>query len=166
MKICEQRAVNESECKNACAYYDKCYSNDTYIAGNVNLHNATEIAYRNGYEKGHEDSKKQSKWISVRDRLPEPEVEVIVLAERNGYSIITTAMYEDGTISTEDSNWNWWDLDFVYDKENDCYLIPEGWWEYRHYNPDDVCNNVIDDEVTHWMPLPSAEIISKSTRGN
>lgn len=97
-------------------------------------------------------------WISVKDRLPEAEKEVIVLAVRryydNEYKLITTAIYEDGKVSTEDSEWNWYDLDFNYDEENDCCYIPEGWWEYRHYNDDDVYNNTIDDEVTHWMPLP------------
>ena len=39
-------------------------------------------------------------WISVKDRLPEAEQEVLILTE-NG--VITTAMYEDGTIYTEDS---------------------------------------------------------------
>ncbi len=28
-----------------------------------------------------------------------------------------------------------------------------GWWESTHYIHDDHYNN-IDDEVTHWMPLP------------
>lgn len=46
-------------------------------------------------------------------------------------------------------------MKFDYDEENDQYLIPEGWWEYRHYNPDDVYNNAVDDVVTHWMPLPN-----------
>ena len=93
-------------------------------------------------------------WISVKDRLPEPETEVFIRALRNGYEVLTTAMYEDGTISTDDSAWNWYDLDFDYDEERDIYLVPKGWWEYRHYNPDDVYNNAVDDEVTHWMPLP------------
>ena len=99
-------------------------------------------------------------WISVDDRLPEPELEVLVLAkvqcEFTGYKgiTITTAMYEDGTISTEDSVWNWYDCDFRFDEEKDQYIISEGWWEYRHYNPDAVYNNCIDDEVTHWQPLP------------
>lgn len=93
-------------------------------------------------------------WISVKDRLPEPECEVLILADRNGHKVITTAMYEDGKMSTEDSCWNWYDCDFDYDEENDVYLIPEGWWEYRHYNPDDVYNCCVDDIVTHWMPLP------------
>lgn len=100
--------------------------------------------------------------ISVEDGLPEPEKEVLVLAIRRFVyggdvqerAVITTAMYEDGTISTEDSEWNWYDIDFIYDEENDVQYIPEGWWEYRHYNPDDVYNNAIDDEVTHWMYLP------------
>lgn len=98
-------------------------------------------------------------WISVKDRKPKPEEEVIVLIKRhwedNVYRFSTMAMYEDGNISTEDSIWCWYDLDFDYDEENDEYLIPEGWWEYRHYNPDDVYNNEITDTVTHWMPLPS-----------
>lgn len=98
-------------------------------------------------------------WISVKDRLPEPEQEVIVAIRREYcgyiYFLVTSAMYEDGSISTDDSDWCWHDLDFDYDEENDRYLIPEGWWEYRHYNPDDVYNNSITDTVTHWMPLPN-----------
>ena len=95
-----------------------------------------------------------AEWISVKERLPEPETEVVILALRKNFKIMTTAMYEDGTVSTDDSIWNWYDIDFNYDEENDQYLIPEGWWEYRHYNPDDVYNNCVDDIVTHWMPLP------------
>ena len=91
-------------------------------------------------------------WISVKERLPDPETEVVILALRKNFKIMTT----DGTVSTDDSIWNWYDIDFNYDEENDQYLIPEGWWEYRHYNPDDVYNNCVDDIVTHWMPLPEA----------
>ena len=98
------------------------------------------------------------KWISVKDKLPKPEVEVLIAAKRefrgNIYCTITTAMYEDGTIYTEDSKWVWIDCEFKYDGEADDYIIDEGWWEYRHYNPDDVYNNMIDDEVLYWMPLP------------
>lgn len=120
----------------------------------------------NSYAEGYEDCKAGKpplekrteypigEWISVKNRLPEPETEVFIRALHNGYEVLTTAMYEDGTISTDDSEWNWYDLDFDYDEERDIYLVPAGWWEYRHYNPDDVYNNVVDDEVTHWMPLP------------
>lgn len=106
-------------------------------------------------------------WISVKDRLPEPETEVLILAERKSYSfkaksatthhIVTTGMYEDGKRNTEDSEWWWYDHDFKYDEELDAYIIPEGWWEYKHYNGDDEHNHPIDDVVTHWMPLPKGE---------
>lgn len=94
-------------------------------------------------------------WISVKDRLPKPEEEVIVsCVALCGYKQITTALYEDGTVNADESDWNWTDVDFDYDKKSGIYYIPKGWWEYKHYNPDDVYNNQIDDAVTHWMPLP------------
>ena len=69
------------------------------------------------------------------------------------------ALYEDGNVFSEDSEWNWEDLyDWgTYDEERDDYRIPEGWWEYRHFNPDDVYNNKIDCPVVGWMPLPPKE---------
>ena len=139
----------------------------------MKTYEATEIAYKNGYEAGFKDGydggmdvgkRHALKWIPVSERLPEPETEVMVLAERRCYSfkakgvtthhIVTTGMYEDGTKNTEDSNW-WWETDgFEYDEELDAYIIPEGWWEYKHYNGDEDHNYTIDDVVTHWMPLP------------
>lgn len=101
-----------------------------------------------------------TEWISVKDKLPPVEAEVLIRAERkyNGKtrSIITTAMYEDGTISEDDSEWFWNNLSefATYNDEKDCYIIPQGWWEYKHYNVDDSYNNLVDDVVTHWMPLP------------
>jgi hypothetical protein len=104
------------------------------------------------------------KWISVKERLPEPETEVVILAERKNYSfkkkgvtthhIVTTGMYEDGSKNTEDSNWVWETDGFEYDEELDAYIIPEGWWEWKHYIDDECHNYAIDDVVTHWMPLP------------
>ena len=32
--------------------------------------------------------------------------------------------------------------------------VPKGWWEYRHFNPDEVYNNKVDEDVVAWMPLP------------
>ena len=93
-------------------------------------------------------------WISVEERLPKPETQVLILAKRGKYTVITNGMYEDGTLNTEDSDWHWYDNDFEYDEENDAYIIPPGWWEYKHYNGDDEYNHAIDDKVTHWMPLP------------
>ena len=137
-----EKCIHKAVCDN--------YTKELSMAMNLKNIRATKCPYF-----------KESGWISVEERLPEPETEVFITAIRNcfdghKYNIVTTAMYEDGTVSTDDSIWNWYDLDFDYDEENDQYLIPEGWWEYRHYNPDDVYNNCVDDIVTHWMPLPEA----------
>lgn len=66
------------------------------------------------------------------------------------------AIYEDGKMLTQDSAWSWSDIYCygLYDEEADDYYIPEGWWENRQFNPDDVYNNPVDCAVTHWMPLP------------
>ena len=96
------------------------------------------------------------RWIPVAERLPEPETEVMIVCNRNGYRFIATAIHEDGTLLTEDSNWNWndvWDYG-RYDEEHDDFIIPEGWWESRCFTPDDVYNCPVDCEVTHWMPMP------------
>lgn len=91
------------------------------------------------------------KWIPCSERMPKCEKEVYIITERG---TCTTAIYEDGTMSTEDSAWNWNDMDFSYDEENDTYIIPELWLEYRHFNPDEVYNNIVDEKVIAWMPLP------------
>ncbi len=96
-------------------------------------------------------------WISVKDRLPEVETEVLILARHGNRNVITTGMYEDGQMNTEDSDW-WWETEgFEYDEELDVYIIPEGWWEYKHYIDDETHNYAIDGVVTHWMPLPQPQ---------
>ena len=95
-------------------------------------------------------------WRNPETDPPKVETEVLVLYRRNDDLGITTAHYEDGNVFSQDSEWNWEDLpDWgTYDEERDDYRIPEGWWEYRHFNPDDVYNNKIDCPVVGWMPLP------------
>lgn len=99
------------------------------------------------------------KWITCSVSMPPVETEVFILAKRKFKCgdcryIRTTAMYEDGTVLENDSCWRWEDIAGEWDEENDCYIIPKGWWENRHYNPDDVYNNAIDDEVIAWQLLP------------
>lgn len=98
-------------------------------------------------------------WISVKEKMPEVETEVLIRAQwKCGDtidSIITTAFYEDGTVLEDDSCWRWeeiWEWG-EYDEEKDGYRIPKGWWEGCHYG--EINNNDINDQVTHWMPLPN-----------
>lgn len=100
-------------------------------------------------------------WRNPETDPPEVETEVLILYRNDidGYGI-TTAHYEDGSAFLQDSVWYWEDLpDWgTYDEERDDYKIPKGWWEYRHFNPDEVYNNQIDRPVVGWMPLPPKEV--------
>lgn len=98
-------------------------------------------------------------WISVNNQLPKPEQRVMVCAGHTYndkvYRSITIGAYEDGNMWREESDWNWnFDCnDMEYDEEQDDWKVPKGWYEYCRYNPDGL-NWAIDEEVTHWMPLP------------
>lgn len=109
----------------------------------------------------------EPKWIPCRERMPECEQEVLICTMKKVYvsrksgmewyeePTITPALYEDGTMLEVNSKWRWEDIDYAgWDEEEDCGIIPEGWWENRHFNQDDVYNNVVDKKVIAWMPLP------------
>ncbi len=98
------------------------------------------------------------RWIPVEERLPEPETDILAVCNRNGYIFVVPAIYEDGKMLTQDSKWNWCEIYAygLYNEAEDDYYVPEGWWENRQFNPDDVYNNLVDCPVTHWMPLPKA----------
>lgn len=103
-------------------------------------------------------------WIPSSERLPEPEVEVLAVCEREGYRFVVPAIHEDGTLLTQDSAWNWneiWEYG-VYDEESDDYFIPEGWWENRQFTPDDVYNCIVDCPVLYWMPLPEPPEVKRN----
>lgn len=101
------------------------------------------------------------RWRNPETDPPKVETEVLILYRNDidGYGI-TTAHYEDGSIFLQDSKWYWEDLpDWgTYDEERDDYKIPKNWWEYRHFNPEEIYNNWIDRPVVGWMPLPPKEV--------
>ena len=147
--VCD--ACAEGECKDCAMHEDKQRCQENLLdkaAEAIERLTAENAALR----------EKVPQWISVEDRLPEPETDVLIVCNRNGYVFVTPAIYEDGKMLTQESSWNWSDIYGygLYSEEDDDYYIPEGWWENRQFNPDDVYNNPVDCTVTHWMSLPGA----------
>ena len=98
-------------------------------------------------------------WRNPETDPPKVETEVLVLVDCGEGYCITTAFYEDGTVSQYESLWQWEDVDDygIYDEEEDLYRLQKGWWEYRHFTPEDALECPIDKPVVGWMPLPPKE---------
>lgn len=100
-------------------------------------------------------------WHNPETDPPKVEEEVLIMYQTaSGECGITTAHYEDGTLLSKDSIFYWDELAAwgELDEEHDDYIIPKGWWEYRHFNQDEVYNNRVDYPVMGWMPLPPKEM--------
>lgn len=99
-------------------------------------------------------------WRNPETDPPKVETEVLVLVDCGKGYCITTAFYEDGTVSQYESLLQWEDVDDygIYDEEEDLYRLQKGWWEYRHFTPDDALECPIDKPVVGWMPLPPNEV--------
>lgn len=100
-------------------------------------------------------------WRNPETDPPKVEEEVLIMYQTaSGGCGITTAHYEDGTLLSQDSIFYWDELAAwgELDEEHDDYIIPKGWWEYRHFNQDEVYNNRVDYPVIGWMPLPPKEV--------
>lgn len=100
------------------------------------------------------------RWRDPDKDPPNVEEEVLIMYQTaSGECRITTAHYEDGTILSQDSIFYWDELAAwgELDEEHDDYIIPKGWWEYRHFNQDEVYNNRVYYPVVGWMPLPPKE---------
>lgn len=100
-------------------------------------------------------------WRNPETDPPKVEEEVLIMYQTaSGECGITTAHYEDGTLLSQDSIFYWDELAAwgELDEEHDDYIIPKGWWEYRHFNQDEVYNNRVDYPVMGWMPLPPKEV--------
>lgn len=91
------------------------------------------------YEAIAEEPEDLPTWISVKDRLPKVEEEVLVC---NHYDCFV-AFYEDGNKKCSDSCYRWGD-GFGYDG-----FIEEGWYLA---NADAETSTVYS--VIAWMPLP------------
>jgi hypothetical protein len=80
--------------------------------------------------------------------------------EVDSYTAKTTEVKEEAVvvkeeeITTEEYGWRDYEGETIYDEKNDCFWVPECWYEANAV--DDNLNYIIDDDyvVTHWMPLP------------
>jgi hypothetical protein len=89
-----------------------------------------------------------NKWISVKDRLPEPGVKVIAyFLNEFGKHRRIMAMYAPPKTVEAETDDEWCD----YDEKTDNYYIPCGWYEHNEF---DETHWGIDNNITHWMPLP------------
>lgn len=73
------------------------------------------------------DANQPSPWISVEERLPEPEKEVIILNKRKH-------IYIDFLTDNGEDGYYWWKSDKAILCKDDGII---------HWN-----------EITHWMPIP------------
>ena len=97
------------------------------------------------------------RWIPVTERLPDSERIVLVSALTKTFRhrhTLMAAHIGHHEFTTEDTDWREYEGGTEYDEENDCFWIPECWYEVNTI--DDNGNWIIDSEydVTHWMPLP------------
>ena len=101
---------------------------------------------------------KENDWILCSEKLPDPEVDVLLTVEvrRIGmkpYRKVVKAFYEDGNMTDASSGYTW---DLYDDLEEDAdgnYIIPEGWYEGVDYS-DEFFG--VDDFAIAWMKLPEA----------
>ena len=96
-------------------------------------------------------------WISVKDRLPESGVHVLICCEMRRYGGEIAGKYIcDGYYAGENKIVAGGFPDECaceYSEEDDEYYLCEGWYEVIK-NWDDYNSVAVDDFVTHWMPLP------------
>ena len=96
----------------------------------MDIHTATEQAYKNGYAKGFADGK--GEWISVTDKLPEE----VYGKQRKRITVLVCT--ESGKVSTASRQ-----RAFHFDKTKlEWQELDTFEWNYRK-------------RVTHWMPLPN-----------
>ena len=98
-------------------------------------------------------------WISVKDRLPESGVHVLICCEMHRYGGEIAGKYVcDGYYAEANKIIAGGfpdECNCEYSEEDDEYYLCEGWYEVVK-NWDDFNSVAVEDFVTHWMPMPLA----------
>ena len=96
-------------------------------------------------------------WVSVKDRLPENGVHVLLCCEMHRYGGEIAGKYVcDGYYAEANKIIAGGfpdECNCEYSEEDDEYYLREGWYEVIK-NWDDYNSVAVEDFVTHWMPLP------------
>ena len=96
-------------------------------------------------------------WISVKDRMPENGVHVLLCCEMHRYGGGIAGKYVcDGYYAEANKIIAGGfpdDCNCEYSEEDDEYYLREGWYEVIK-NWGDYNSVTVEDSVTHWMPLP------------
>ena len=97
-------------------------------------------------------------WISVKDRLPESGVHVLICCEMHRYGGEIAGKYVcDGYYAEANKIIAGGfpdECNCEYVEEDDEYYLCEGWYEVVK-NWDDFNSVAVEDFVTHWMPMPN-----------
>jgi hypothetical protein len=106
---------------------------------------AAEAIYNAGYRKQNENVTdinvgSKSEWISVEERLPEPNVDCLVAAKVGNRMVVDLGSRE-------------WCFDYRTMEQSYVWSIMNDWDE------GEGC------EITHWMPLPEAPKMRKEDEG-
>jgi hypothetical protein len=121
----------------------------------MDIHTATEQAYKNGYARGFADGK--GEWISVEEVMPDSGEHCLLACKvtcYNGanYTYVCDGFHVDRWKEQEFYNGSG-DQAIEYNEDDDEYYLCEGWYEIIK-NWDEYNSVAIDDTVTHWMHLP------------
>lgn len=104
------------------------------LANRINQPRVIEGYLRKVYTKGYEAGAKQSPWISVKERLPEPNKLVLCRMVSNGAIVSGYIVVSSG---------------------RSPYVATDGGFEFEDWN---------DYECDMWMPIPSFNEILEANR--